>query len=301
MIDVNWTRSSSCVGGDCVEVQFVRSSACGAGSCVEVARVDDRVLVRDSKLGADSPVISLSSEQWVMALTRVESDSRPLGTFRTYQEGTFDPVGMDWAWEGVTLSFTDEEWGAFVDGVKKGEFDLPKLSAASLPDATAADEAAGRSGHRAAAEGAGEGALPAPSPASHVAAALVDLCRPEWLPREQPVGDEVDAWAREWATDAFAAGLTAAEGLARKQAGQVDTATEWARAIAPLVPTDSPVAMPGETVAVSSSAAATGGLTARTEGNGEVAPVELGGLAGATEPAGLCTCEREQYPCGCAS
>lgn len=41
-----------------------RSSRCDSGSCVEVAQDGDTVLIRDSKLGDDSPVLTFTREEW---------------------------------------------------------------------------------------------------------------------------------------------------------------------------------------------------------------------------------------------
>ena len=60
---------------DIVTPNWRKSSRCGTNTCVEVAKLDDVVLVRDSK----------------------------------------NP-------EAAALSFTPDEWTAFVDGVTAGEF-----------------------------------------------------------------------------------------------------------------------------------------------------------------------------------
>jgi hypothetical protein len=41
-----------------------RSSFCNADGCVEVAKSDSAVLVRDSKLGDDSPVLVFTEDEW---------------------------------------------------------------------------------------------------------------------------------------------------------------------------------------------------------------------------------------------
>lgn len=73
-----WTQSSFCGGGNCVQIKGVtwtRSSFCSDAACVEVLRADALILVRDSK----------------------NPDQRE-------------------------LSFTRDEWRAFIEGVKAGEF-----------------------------------------------------------------------------------------------------------------------------------------------------------------------------------
>lgn len=81
---MKWQKAvASHASGACVEVaEWMKSSLCSPSACVEVAAYvhksgEDRVGVRDSKLGEDSPV----------------------------------------------LLYTKEEWAAFLDGAKKGEFD----------------------------------------------------------------------------------------------------------------------------------------------------------------------------------
>ncbi len=60
-----WRRSTKCEAGACIEVAgpWTKSTRSGAGGCVEVRR-DDLVLVRDSKLGDDSPVLSFDAGSW---------------------------------------------------------------------------------------------------------------------------------------------------------------------------------------------------------------------------------------------
>jgi hypothetical protein len=41
-----------------------RSTFCEAGSCIEVEDRSDAVMVRDSKLGSDSPVLSFEPAAW---------------------------------------------------------------------------------------------------------------------------------------------------------------------------------------------------------------------------------------------
>lgn len=362
--DVGWVKSSFCAQGGCVEAKYVRASSCGAGSCVEVsysscgngdcvevARDGDQVLVRDSKLGDDSPVLRYSLSRWVSFLAAIVGGELPHSAFEQ-PDGSVDLArGFASAGDMVRLGFTREEWDAFVEGVEKGEFDLPNLKRLPDPAATpgvaaVADEAADRDGHRGAAGATGEDAHPAPSPAAPlvaamngggmllnspagrpaeggpeagqpgpdvaVAAALVDLCRPEVVDGVAAGLMDADV-AREWAMDSFVAGAAFGEGVAAKRtAGLVDTANEWAKAIAPLVPTKTNSAPPGSALgrkgpAVVAAAAGSpkGSPTATSvegaassgggTGGGEVAPVEG---AGATDPA-PCTCDGCSKCCLC--
>jgi hypothetical protein len=62
-----WRSASACgESGYCVEVAF-RSACDTANSCVEVAKCDcpdGDVLIRDSKLGDASPVLSFTRAEW---------------------------------------------------------------------------------------------------------------------------------------------------------------------------------------------------------------------------------------------
>ena len=51
---------------------FVKSTLSGGGGCVEVARMDDTVLVRDSK-DRDGPVLVFSPREWDAFLARVRA------------------------------------------------------------------------------------------------------------------------------------------------------------------------------------------------------------------------------------
>jgi hypothetical protein len=64
---VEWRKSSHSLNEvSCVEVAEVwrRAAGCEAGHCVEIADAPDVVLVRDSKLGDNSPVLTFDREAW---------------------------------------------------------------------------------------------------------------------------------------------------------------------------------------------------------------------------------------------
>ena len=62
---MTWVKASMCGdNGSYVEVAFTRSSYCASNSCVEVARTPEAVMVRDSKLGDASPVLSFDVAAW---------------------------------------------------------------------------------------------------------------------------------------------------------------------------------------------------------------------------------------------
>lgn len=129
-VEVAWKTSSFCANGACVEVGWKASSFCSSGGCVEASHRDGMVLVRDSKLGDGSPVLSFPPSSWLSdVLAPVLLDRLP----RTVGVVTDMPDGVDiYEWDGHTvdgeptrLRFTDEEWEAFRKGVEAGEFDLP--------------------------------------------------------------------------------------------------------------------------------------------------------------------------------
>lgn len=100
------------------DFEWHRSSFCASGACVEVAVSEfGDVLVSDSKLGKESPVLSFTSGAWARALENVRNDWMPDGV-------RMDVTGsVEWG----RLQFTESEWHAFVRGVRAGEFDFDEL------------------------------------------------------------------------------------------------------------------------------------------------------------------------------
>ena len=68
----SWRKSTFSGGeGNCVEVANPwRKSTRSVNSCVEVAR-DSVVLVRDTKLGEDSPVLAVTPAAWTAFVNRI--------------------------------------------------------------------------------------------------------------------------------------------------------------------------------------------------------------------------------------
>ncbi len=131
-VEVKWVRA--CSSGSCVEVGWV--SACGSGSCVEVSHLGDRVLVRDSKLGEESPVIeftpagwrsfSVVAEEWNREETVLVSGGRLMNTRLI---GSDLPVCLAAEPDVIAgwprhLHFSWEEWDSFVEGVRAGKFEV---------------------------------------------------------------------------------------------------------------------------------------------------------------------------------
>ena len=55
-----------------VNIGFAKSTLSGGGGCVEVARMDDTVLVRDSK-DRDGPILAFAGREWDAFLARVRA------------------------------------------------------------------------------------------------------------------------------------------------------------------------------------------------------------------------------------
>lgn len=137
-----WTKASKSggnnTGPNCVEaLSFRKATKSGPNcdNCVEVARAGDSlhdwctagvcltpgigngdVVVRDSKLGDDSPLAVFTPEQWSAYVTEVAAG-------RADRDGG-DYVLVDPRGTGIVLRYTFGEWDAFQDGCAREEFAL---------------------------------------------------------------------------------------------------------------------------------------------------------------------------------
>ncbi|QBS45880.1 DUF397 domain-containing protein [Nocardia sp. CS682] len=105
----------------------------GGASCVELNFAGDRVFLRDSKYLRDpandpnsQPLLSMEAALWpVFCADVVRSVQRrihglPVIDRRSDGWVTVRAEGSD----GVVLTFTPDEWTAFIDGIEAGEFEL---------------------------------------------------------------------------------------------------------------------------------------------------------------------------------
>lgn len=124
----SWRRSSRCEAGFCLEVAgpFRKSThSSDTWNCVEARRpLAGVVLVRDSKLGDDSPVLEWTVGEWTAFLSLIVTGVTPPIVTVLPSGG----VELRGAWRrGGPLTFTEGEWAAFVLGVRDGEFDVEEV------------------------------------------------------------------------------------------------------------------------------------------------------------------------------
>ncbi|MET7770434.1 DUF397 domain-containing protein [Nocardia sp. NPDC005366] len=116
----------------CTTDWFTSTRSNNGNQCVEVRFVGDAVLVRDSKyrrdpanLLAEEPIITVTANEWTSFLTLLATGgSADRLITRTASDGTTSLCHGD-----ITLTYTPEEWDAFIAGVRDGEFDRAILSA----------------------------------------------------------------------------------------------------------------------------------------------------------------------------
>jgi hypothetical protein len=92
-------------------------------TCVEVAHPAHAVLIKDSKLGDQSPIISLSPSHWSAVLDLViAAESGTVAdelTVTLLDDGGASIRNSD----DITLTYNVDEWDAFAKGVADGQFD----------------------------------------------------------------------------------------------------------------------------------------------------------------------------------
>ncbi|MFI9507498.1 DUF397 domain-containing protein [Nocardia sp. NPDC052566] len=117
---------------------FTSSRSNNGNQCVEVRFDGDAVHVRDSKYRrnpvnrtADEPIITVTVSEWTDFLILLRSGrSQPVSAGAHTLFAHTDSSGDTTLRHGyLTLTYTPEEWTAFLDGVHDGEFDRISLPA----------------------------------------------------------------------------------------------------------------------------------------------------------------------------
>ncbi|MEU7763733.1 DUF397 domain-containing protein [Nocardia sp. NPDC049190] len=112
---------------------FTSTRSNNGNQCVEVRFDGDAVLVRDSKYRrnpahrtADEPIITVTATEWAAFLDLLQTRGRPQGELSAHTAAD----GRTTLRHGeTTLTYTPEEWDAFLLGAHDGEFDRLVLPA----------------------------------------------------------------------------------------------------------------------------------------------------------------------------
>ncbi|WP_406268356.1 DUF397 domain-containing protein [Nocardia sp. NBC_00881] len=112
---------------------FTSTRSNNGNQCVEVRFDGDAVLIRDSKYRrnpahrtAEEPVIIVTAAEWTAFLDLLRTHGRPEGELSTHTAAN----GHTTLRHGkTTLTYTPEEWEAFLLGARDGEFDHIDLPA----------------------------------------------------------------------------------------------------------------------------------------------------------------------------
>lgn len=78
MMTTEWTKSTECSMGTCVETRWMKSSACTYGDCVEMRSCDGHVQLRDSK--NPEVVLTITPDDWQAFLVGVKRNEFDLPT-----------------------------------------------------------------------------------------------------------------------------------------------------------------------------------------------------------------------------
>jgi hypothetical protein len=106
---------------------FTSTRSNNGNQCVEVRFDGDAVLIRDSKYRrdpanrpGDEPVITVTAAEWTAFLDAVRTGGRSNGELRAHPAADGHTALRH---GGITLTYTPEEWDAFLLGARDGEFD----------------------------------------------------------------------------------------------------------------------------------------------------------------------------------
>ncbi|QIS18751.1 DUF397 domain-containing protein [Nocardia terpenica] len=104
-------------------------SSNGGASCVEVKFAGASVFIRDSKYLRDpandpatQPIIELRAADWPHFLTLAAGrTTAPVAGLRSLTRHADDSITIT-ATDGTSLTYTPDEWTAFLAGIRAGEF-----------------------------------------------------------------------------------------------------------------------------------------------------------------------------------
>lgn len=124
-----WKRSTRCSSNGCIEVGVWNKSTFSDSfnSCVETTVEARSILVRDSK-NPDLQPLSFQRSEWMNTVLAPVMLGRLPSFVRAVPDG-FEWHGHTVDGDSQVLRFTAEEWEAFTEGVKAGEFNLPPAGA----------------------------------------------------------------------------------------------------------------------------------------------------------------------------
>lgn len=129
-VEIGFHNAEACNAGSCVEVGFKSANICGHANCVEVGTTRINVLMRDSKQNGMGPILTFTPQQWTEFSAEVLRQATDW-TFTEERDGLIHYIVQSLQDPAVRLYFTKDEWEAFIDGLSKGEFDLPTAEKAT--------------------------------------------------------------------------------------------------------------------------------------------------------------------------
>jgi len=115
---------------------FKASFSSNAASCVEVRFTGDLVQIRDSKYlrdpansPADQPIISVELREWAAFLDKITHGLETDDGNALEAKSTAGTTVLRATQTDTALTFTANEWHAFLNGARAHEFDCPRFSA----------------------------------------------------------------------------------------------------------------------------------------------------------------------------
>lgn len=108
---------------------FKAPASTALGACLEARVEPDRVWVRDSKYQGNEdgrPIIRVQPDAWSSFLNELKGGLMPANGELVATPDPDGSIALSAPTQGIELWFTAAEWGAFLDGVSAGEFDLAR-------------------------------------------------------------------------------------------------------------------------------------------------------------------------------